>query len=160
MEQLAYQCESATWRNAYALGAKELRFGPPKPPPGASGIVTPKVVAMMPMDMFFDFLAVRVNAAKAEGLHLLIDWVMRDEPSHWRLTLSHSALSHSTGSHGRAAMATVSMDRPTLASVLAGAGFAQALQCGLIPMEGDAGALRQLLGTMDSFNFAFNILEP
>ncbi len=160
MEQLAYQCESATWRNAYALGAKELRFGPPKPPPGASGIVTPKVVAMMPMDMFFDFLAVRVNAAKAEGLHLLIDWVMRDEPSHWRLTMSHSALSHSAGSHGKAAMATVTMDRPTLASVVAGAGFAHALQQGLIPIEGDPGALRQLLGTMDSFNFAFNILEP
>lgn len=25
----------------------ELRFGAPKPPPGATGIVTPRVVAMM-----------------------------------------------------------------------------------------------------------------
>ena len=72
MEQLAYQSESSTWRNAYALGAKELRFGAPKPPPGGAGIVTPKVVAMMPMGMFFDFLAMRVNAEKAEGLHLRI----------------------------------------------------------------------------------------
>ncbi len=162
MEQLAYQCESATWRNAYALGAKELRFGAPKPPPGASGIVTPKVVAMMPMGMFFDFLAMRVNPAKAEGLSLRVDWVMdaKPEPERWKLTLSHSALSHSAGSHGAAAMATVTMDRPTLAQVVGGGGFAQALQQGLIPISGDALALRQLLGTLDAFNPMFNIVEP
>jgi alkyl sulfatase BDS1-like metallo-beta-lactamase superfamily hydrolase len=160
MEQLAYQSESATWRNAYALGAKELRLGAPKPPPGASGIVTPKVVAMMPMPMFFDFLAIRVDAARAEGMHLLIDWVMRDEPSHWRLTLSHGALSHSPGSHGAAAMATVTLDRPTLARVVAGGGFAQAAQEGLMPVSGDVRALQQWLGTLDTFNPMFNILEP
>ena len=160
MEQLAYQSESSTWRNAYALGAKELRFGAPKPPPGATGIVTPKVVAMLPMDMFFDFLAMRVNAEKAEGLQLRIDWVMDGEPERWKLTLSHSALSHAVGSHGNAAMATVRMDRSTLAGVVAGAGFAAALQQGQIPIDGDAIALRQLLGTLDSFNPMFNILEP
>ena len=160
MEQLAYQSESSTWRNAYALGAKELRFGAPKPPPGATGIVTPKVVAMLPMGMFFDFLAMRVNADKAEGLQLRIDWVMEGEPQRWKLTLSHSALSHSTGSHGAEAMATVRMDRATLAGIVGGGGFAAALQQGQIPIEGDVMALRQLLGTLDTFNPMFNILEP
>ena len=159
MEQLAYQSESSTWRNAYALGAKELRFGAPKPPPGATGIVTPKVVAMLPMGMFFDFLAMRVNAEKAEGLQLRIDWVMEGEPERWKLTLSHSALSHAVGSHGAAAMATVRMSRATLAGIVGG-GFAAALQQGQIPIEGDPTALRQLLGTMDTFNPMFNILEP
>jgi len=160
MEQLAYQSESSTWRNAYALGAKELRFGAPKPPPGATGIVTPKVVAMLPMGMFFDFLAMRVNAEQAEGLQLRIDWVMDGEPERWKLTLSHSALSHAVGSHGSASMATVCLDRATLGGIVAGAGFGAALQQGRIPIDGDASALRQLLGTLDSFNPAFNILEP
>ena len=161
MEQLAYQSEIATWRNAYALGAKELRFGAPKPPTGGAGVVTPKVVAMMPMAMFFDFLAMRVNAQKAEGLQLLIDWVMEDEKTHWRLTLSHSALSHSAGTHGAAAMATVRMDRPKLAALVgAGIAFAEALDKGMIAVDGDAHVLQQLLGTMDVFNPMFNILEP
>jgi alkyl sulfatase BDS1-like metallo-beta-lactamase superfamily hydrolase len=160
MEQLAYQSESSTWRNAYALGAKELRFGAPKPPPGATGIVTPKVVAMLPMSMFFDFLAMRVNAQKAEGLMLRIDWVMNGEPERWKLTLSHSALTHAVGSHGAAAMATVRLDRAALAGVVAGGGFAAAMQPGKIPIDGDVGALRQLLGTLDQFNPMFNILEP
>jgi len=159
MEQLAYQSESSTWRNAYALGAKELRLGAPKPPPGATGIVTPKVVAMLPMGMFFDFLAMRVNAEKAEGLQLRIDWVMEGEAERWKLTLSHSALSHAPGSHGPDAMATVRLDRAMLAAVVVG-GFAAALQQGRIPFDGDASALRQLLGTLDSFNPMFNILEP
>ena len=149
MEQLAYQSESSTWRNAYALGAKELRHGAPKPPPGVPGIITPKVVAMLPMGMFFDFLAMRVNAEKAEGLQLRIDWVMEGEPEAWKLTLSHSALSHAVGSHGAAAMATVRLSRAKLAAIVGGAGFAAAMQQGQIPVDGDAAALRQLLGTMD-----------
>jgi alkyl sulfatase BDS1-like metallo-beta-lactamase superfamily hydrolase len=161
MEQLAYQSESSTWRNAYALGAKELRFGAPKPPPGATGIVTPKVVAMLPMGMFFDFLAMRVNANKAEGLQLRIDWVMDGEPERWKLTLSHSALSHSVGSHGSAALATVHMGRATLAALVgAGMPFAQALDQQRIHVDGDAQALQQLLATLDGFNPMFNILEP
>ena len=30
LEQLGYQAEAATWRNAYLLGAQELRHGVPK----------------------------------------------------------------------------------------------------------------------------------
>ena len=63
------------------------------------------------------------------------------------------------GSHGPAAMATVRMDRATLAGIVVG-GFAAALQQGQIPIEGDVQALRQLLGTLDTFNPMFNILEP
>jgi alkyl sulfatase BDS1-like metallo-beta-lactamase superfamily hydrolase len=115
---------------------------------------------MLPMSMFFDFLAMRVNAEKAEGLQLRIDWVMEGEPERWKLTLSHSALSHSTGSHGAAAMATVRLSRAKLAAIVGGAGFAAAMQQGQIPVDGDLAALRQLLGTMDAFNPMFNILEP
>jgi alkyl sulfatase BDS1-like metallo-beta-lactamase superfamily hydrolase len=160
MEQLAYQSESATWRNAYALGAKELRLGAPKPRPGAGGIVSPKVVAMLPMGMFFDYLAMRVNAEKAEGLQLRIDWVMDGEPQRWKLTLSHSALSHAPGSHGPDAMATVRLDRATLAGIVGEGDFAAAMQQGRIPVEGQVDALRRLLGTLDSFDPMFNILVP
>jgi alkyl sulfatase BDS1-like metallo-beta-lactamase superfamily hydrolase len=85
---------------------------------------------------------------------------MDGEPERWKLTLSHSALSHSLGSHGAEAMATVRLDRATLAAIVAGGGFAAAMQQGSIPIDGDAGALRLLLGALDQFNPTFNILEP
>jgi acyl-CoA thioesterase FadM len=92
---------------------------------------------------------------------VLIDWAMSDERTHWRLTLSHSALSNSPGTHGAAAMATVRMDRPKLAALVgAGIAFAEALDKGLIVVDGDVRALQHLLGTLDVFNPMFNILEP
>lgn len=162
MEQLGYQSESSTWRNAYLLGAKELRFGPPKPPRnGSAGTISPRVVAMMPIGMFFDFLAVRVNGPKAEGKRIAIDWEMTDEGSCHRLTLSHSALSHSEGSHGQASQASVQLSRRLLGDlILSGKPFAQALDEGDVPYSGDAGVIRQLFELFDQFDPMFNILEP
>ena len=45
-EQLAYQAESATWRNAYLQGAQELRQGPPKM---ARAPVRPDMIAAVPV---------------------------------------------------------------------------------------------------------------
>lgn len=159
MEQLAYQSESTTWRNAYLLGAKELRLGAPKPGPGA--VISRKVVSMLPMGMFFDYLAIRVNADKAEGLQLRIDWRMTDEGSTHRRTLSHSALSHRPGSHGARAMATISTDRERLAAIVAAdEPLAQAPDRGVLEIAGDAAAVRRLFGTFDEFPSNFNIVEP
>ena len=161
MEQLGYQSESSTWRNAYLLGARELREGAPRSPPGAQGGVAPRVVAMLPMAMFFDYLAIRVNGARAEGLRLKIDWRMAGEEGGHRLTLSHSALSHAPGSHGAAAQASVSMDRRGLAAILAaGQSFTQALEQGVLQVEGERAAVAALFDTLDAFSPMFNILEP
>ncbi|MFN0161119.1 MAG: alkyl/aryl-sulfatase [Burkholderiales bacterium] len=161
MEQLAYQSESSTWRNAYVLGAQELREGPPKPPPGGVGVITPQIVAMLPMELFFDFLAVRVNGPKAEALALKIDWHMGDENRSWRLTLSNGALSNSAGSHGDAAQATVQMNRTALAKLVGGgAQFAAALAAGEIRVDGDASRVAALMDVLDNFNPMFAIVEP
>ncbi|MGB7298216.1 MAG: alkyl sulfatase dimerization domain-containing protein [Burkholderiaceae bacterium] len=161
MEQLGYQAESSTWRNAYLLGAKELRLGAPKPPPGGAGAISPRVVAMMPIAMFFDYLAIRINGPKATGLNLLIDWQMTDQQTTHRLTLSHGALSHAKGSHHNQAIATVQLNRKQLAGlIMAGKPFAQALDEGQIPHDGDTAGLRQLFSLLDEFYPMFNILEP
>jgi alkyl sulfatase BDS1-like metallo-beta-lactamase superfamily hydrolase len=161
MEQLGYQAESSTWRNAYLLGAKELRIGAPKAPRSAGGAVAPRVVAMMPVEMLLDYLAIRINGQKAEGLSILIDWEMTDSKTLHRVSLSHSALSHSEGSHGEQAVARVQINRQQLATVLiAGLPFSQALDEGKIPHTGDTKALKTLFDLFDEFYPMFNILEP
>lgn len=159
MEQLGYQSESSTWRNAYLLGAKELRHGPPKPGPGA--VISRKVISMLPMEMFFDYLAIRVRPAAVDGAHLLLDWVMLDEDTIHRLTLSNSALSHASGSHGELAMARLSTDRKRLAGMVDGKRpLAESIAAGLLSVEGDAAAAQRLLDALDEFAPNFNILEP
>ena len=70
----------------------------------AAASCTPKVFAMMPMSMVFDFLAIRVNGGEGRGpVDPASTGSMADEGRSWRLTLSNCALSHSQGSHGAAA---------------------------------------------------------
>ena len=61
-EQLGYQAESGPWRNFYLAGAKELREGTM-----SVGLNRPAgqadMLGAMPMDMIFDLLGVRLDAA-------------------------------------------------------------------------------------------------
>ena len=54
-EQLGYQAESATWRNAYLYAAQELREGKRQLPPRA--MLAPDLVAGLPSSLLFDYLA-------------------------------------------------------------------------------------------------------
>ena len=62
--QLGYQSEAATWRNAYLVGAAELR----SVAPSAQGPSTANADLLkgVSIDLAFDFLGVRLNAAKAQ----------------------------------------------------------------------------------------------
>ncbi|WP_257279564.1 MULTISPECIES: alkyl/aryl-sulfatase [unclassified Endozoicomonas] len=62
-EQQGYQSETMAWRNSYLQGAVELRTGEIKP---SIKLASADVIANTPTGMFLDFLAVRLNAEKAE----------------------------------------------------------------------------------------------
>jgi alkyl sulfatase BDS1-like metallo-beta-lactamase superfamily hydrolase len=161
MEQLGYQAESSTWRNAYLLGALEARRDPavarpPRPMVGAMGMLS-----FLPTHQYLQHLAVRVNGPKAQDLQVRIDWVMRDEGKTYRLTLRNGALTSIAGSHGEQADAVLSLDRATLIAVVeARSDFMAAIDAGRLEASGNREALRQLFGCMDTFDFNFNIVEP
>ena len=62
LEQLGYQAESGPWRNFYLTGAKELRDGVAKLP--TPNTASPDTVRAMSLDLFFDYLGVRLNREK------------------------------------------------------------------------------------------------
>ena len=64
LEQLGYQAESATWRNAYLMGALELRSGAKTMGASSSG---PDTVRGMTNELLFDFIALRLNHQKTDG---------------------------------------------------------------------------------------------
>src|SRR5207248_8884608 len=65
-EQLGYQYESPSLRNSFLAGAKELRDGFQ---PGARiKSAGPDVVRAMTTGLFLDYLGVRVDSRKAEGM--------------------------------------------------------------------------------------------
>jgi alkyl sulfatase BDS1-like metallo-beta-lactamase superfamily hydrolase len=159
MEQLGYQAESATWRNSYLLGARELRSRRNSAAP--TGIpISPDIVALLPLRSFLEYLAIRVNGTKAQDLMARFDWYAGSDECQ-RITLSNGALNHLPGRHGDAADAVISTERAQLAQLLLGPSeLLRALDAGELNIRGNQVLFRQFVETLDSFDPMFNVIEP
>jgi alkyl sulfatase BDS1-like metallo-beta-lactamase superfamily hydrolase len=151
--------ESATWRNAYLLGALELRQAVPGP--GARAPISPDVVRAMSLDLFFDYLGVRLNGEKAEGRHIVINWVFSDLGRRYVLNLEHCAVTYLADRQSARADATVTLERSVLDRlILRELTWADAVQRGLARTEGDPGPVTELFGLLDDFTLMFEVVEP
>jgi alkyl sulfatase BDS1-like metallo-beta-lactamase superfamily hydrolase len=159
LEQLGYAAESATWRNAYLLGALELRAGAAAAV--ARAPVSPDVVRAMSLDLFFDYLAVRLDGDQAEGQRLVINWVFADLDRRYVLNLEHCALTYLADRQSEGADATVTLDRAALNRLVLGElTFAEAVQGGVVSVTGDATKVIALFDLLDDFTLAFDVVEP
>ncbi|SPO67069.1 alkyl sulfatase dimerization domain-containing protein [Pseudomonas sp. JV241A] len=157
MEQLGYQSENATWRNMYLTGAMELRNGVPSQ---AGSSVSVDMVRALTADMFFDYMAVRVDVDKAVGHDLNLNWSFTEPDQAFNLTLRNGVLTHRAGLNPKAD-ASLSMNKATLEQIsLKQLDFPTAMQKGLIKVEGNGKKIAELLGTLDSFSPQFNIVTP
>jgi alkyl sulfatase BDS1-like metallo-beta-lactamase superfamily hydrolase len=157
LEQMGYQSENATWRNMYLTGAMELRNGVP---PHAGTSVSVDMMRAMTPEMFFDYLAIRLDSEKAVGHDLTMNWTFEDEKQDFNLTLRNGVLTHRAGLNP-AADASVSLSKATLEQIsLKQLDFPTAIQKGLIKLQGNGKKLGELLGSVDSFSPQFNIVTP
>jgi alkyl sulfatase BDS1-like metallo-beta-lactamase superfamily hydrolase len=157
LEQMGYQSENATWRNMYLTGAMELRNGVPAHT--GSSVSVDMVRAMSP-DMFFDYLAVRLDSDKAVGHDLTLNWTFEDPRQDYNLTLRNGVLTHRAGLNPQAD-AGLSMSKATLDQIsLKQLDFPTAIQKGLIKLQGDGKKLGGLMGSLDTFSPQFNIVTP
>jgi alkyl sulfatase BDS1-like metallo-beta-lactamase superfamily hydrolase len=121
------------------------------------------VIAILPLDSFLDYLAIRVDGAKLQSLSARIDWVLEDEPSEQRqcITLSNGALNHRAGSHGPQAELTIRTTRTELVRLSAGRdALADALANNSLRTTGRVEPLQALIDAMDEFDALFNVVEP
>ena len=158
-EQMAFQAEASTWRNAYLQGAKELRQGPP--PAAMRAVASGDIVRSMSVDMIFDTLAIRVIPESAQGKHLIINWQFIDTGERYVMNLENCALSYQANRQRTHAQATLKLKRSTLNQVLMKqASFADAVAKGELSVEGDVRCLMELMSTLDEFKTMFKIVEP
>lgn len=159
LEQLGYAAESATWRNAYLLGALELRQG--RPSTVARAPISPDVVRAMSLALFFDYLGVRLNGEKAEGRRIVINWVFSDLGRRYVLNLENCALTWLADRQRDRADATVTLERAMLNRlVLRELPFADAVQRGLVGVDGDPAKVAELFSLLDDFTLMFEVVEP
>ena len=159
LEQLGYQAESATWRNAYLYGARELRNGvlqlPPRP------ILSPDLLNAVTTSTFFDFLTVRLNDEKVAGRRFRQCWRFSDSGETLVLNLEHSTLTHLMGREAADVAATVTTTRPVLVALcVRKTTVAEALAAGTLTVAGEADPVIDLFEMLDDFPLQFDILTP
>lgn len=159
LEQLGYQTENPTWRNEFLMGAYELRNGLPKIP--AANPASADVVKAMNPEMLLDYMGIRLDGAKADGKRLKINWNLSDSPERYAIELVDSVLVYRSGKPFATPDATLTMSKADFANVMMGGStFDQETQAGRAKVEGDGAKVNELFGSLNNFNFMFNIVTP
>jgi alkyl sulfatase BDS1-like metallo-beta-lactamase superfamily hydrolase len=157
-EQLGYQAESATWRNAYLQGAQELRQGLSQ---SRNGLLGFDLFSALDAGNLFDALAVRLNSQRATGKRITINWHFTDLKRDHLLTLERSTLNHLPGYRSETADVSVRLSQATLrALLLRQTDFLQASSAGLLEFDGQPLKLLEFFGLFDEVDANFPIVSP
>ena len=156
-EQIGYQQESPSVRNSFLAGAFELRSGVPGgASPKAAG---PDMVRGMSTDLWLDFLGVRLDSRKAEGVRFVINFVTPDNGEQYAVELSNGALTNIKGVLAPNPDLTITMNRADLEAVMMGkATFDQQIENGKATLAGDRKPYAQIKGMLDQFDLRWEIL--
>ena len=158
LEQLGYQAESGVWRNAYLVGAQELRQGPKQVAVSTQG---PDMVRGMTLEMIFDFLAVRLKREAVDGLTLGTQIHFTDSNETYALELSNAVLNNTKGRTLKSPDATLSLTRPVFFKMLlAKVPLARLVEAGEARVEGNPKALGAVLANLEEFDPLFSIVTP
>ena len=158
LEQMGYQAEAGTWRNAYLVGAKELRDGVIKPPTSTQG---PDVVRGMSVELLLDYVAMRLNHEKVDGMKVGINLQFTDLKEDWALELSNAVLNNTRGRVLKNPDVTLALTRPAfLGMLLGGKKLPELVEAGAVRVDGDPKALGAVFGNVETFDPYFDIVTP
>ena len=156
LEQLGYQAESGTWRNAYLYGAQELRHGSLRVRAGRGR----QLAHAMTAEQIFDSLGVRLDADALGDVSGSINWTFTDLDESHVLGVSHRTIHHLADRHDPDAVASITVTRTTLANVLGSqTSYADAVASGKIAIEGDGSLVDTLFDSIVEFGL-FPVIEP
>ncbi len=156
-EQIGYQKESPSVRNSFLAAALELRNGIPKgASPKSSG---PDMIRAMSTGLWLDFLGIRLDYEKADGLHFVMNLKTPDNGEEYVVELSNSTLSNIKGFQDKKADLTMTINRSDLEQVMMGAiTLKDQIKNGKAKLTGDPKPIDQLAGMLTTFNMGFEIM--
>lgn len=156
-EQIGYQQENPGLRNSFLSGAYELRSGIPQGEAASSS--SPDVIRAMSTELFLNFLGIRMDSRKAEGLRFTINLVTPDTGETFLIEMENATLTNIAAFQAETADLTLTIDRADLEQTMMGAKTLEAqIADGTAKVAGDPGVLGQLAATMVDFDPRFPIL--
>jgi len=156
-EQIGYQKESPSVRNSFLAGAYELRNGNPK---GASPKGTgPDMIRAMTTGLWLDFLGIRLDSKKADGVNFVVNLVTPDNGEKFVVELSNATLTNIMGYQAEKPDLKITINRSDLEKTMMGAvRFDDQIKAGKAKLEGDRKPYEQLKNMLVQFDLGFEIL--
>jgi alkyl sulfatase BDS1-like metallo-beta-lactamase superfamily hydrolase len=156
-EQLGYQQENPGLRNSYLAAAFELRSGIPQGEVVDSS--SPDVIRAMSTELFLNFLGIRMDSRKAEGLRFTMNLVTPDNGEKFLIEMENATLTNTAGFLADNPDLALTINRTDLEMTMAGEKkLEDQIADGTAKIEGDAGVLAQLESTMVDFYPRFEIM--
>ena len=153
LEQLGYQAESGAWRNAYLMGAAELRRGNlSKLARSANGLTA--TMGEMTIAMLLDYIGIMSDANAAQNDDLTLNLTVTDVNEQFYVTRKNGILLSYPSENHPDAQASVTCKRLQLFALM------QGQKAGQIQISGDPTVLKRLLAYASKFEKTFNVIEP
>ena len=159
MEQLGYQAESSTFRNAYLNAAQELRLGPP--PNAGQPVRARGILSAMTVEQVLDAMSIRMQSEALGGITTLLGLRFSDVDEPWVIGVSNRTLFYRPYDAPSSADAIVSLSRTLLIELMSGERrIEDVIRDGLITVEGEVQAVIETFAHLDTFISGFNVVEP
>jgi alkyl sulfatase BDS1-like metallo-beta-lactamase superfamily hydrolase len=156
-EQIGYQQENPGLRNSFLNGAFELRSGLSLAE--ATSSTSPDVIRAMSTELFLNFLAIRMDPRRAEGLRFTMNLMTPDNGERFIVELANATLTNIQGFQAERADLTLTINRSDLEQVMAGQKTLEAqLADGTARVQGDVSVLTRLAALMVDFDPRFEVL--
>jgi len=154
--QMAWQAESAIWRNMYLVAAEELENGVT---PRASGVQSADLVAATPTSYILDLLAVRLNPERLGERRYAFNLVFPERNERFAVSIANGVLVHERDIT-IADAPTITSPRGVFLQAMATQSMARAVLTRQIRIEGNRRSLEGLGDVFDNPDMNFPIVTP
>jgi linear primary-alkylsulfatase len=156
-EQTGYQQESPSVRNSFLAAALELRSGIPEGASPKTG--GPDMIKAMTTELYLDFLGIRMDSTKADGMQFKINLVTEDNNEKFVVEMSNATLTNIADQQADDADLTITTNRSDLEPVMMGAmTFDELISSGKATLDGDRDVYEQLKTTLVQFELGFELM--
>lgn len=154
LEQLGYIAESGPWRNAYLMGAQELRYGVI---PISGSFISDDVLNNLPLGDVIYLLSIKIDGLKAGDLDYKINFVIPDREEVASTEVKRGIFRYLNDELDEDAAVTVTMPKNILYDL---ATTNKKPDSSNIIIKGDINKWNVFLSLQDTINQRFNIVTP
>lgn len=115
----------------------------------------------MPLELFFDYLSIRLNGPKTEGKTIKLNLDFPDTKDKYLLVVRYGVLQYHKGQQAKDADVSLTLDRDTLNEIIAGKlKVEQGITNGKIKLDGEPKKFEEFVGFLDTFDPWYQVVMP